>query len=244
MSEKVIGILGGMGPAATVELFNRIVNNTPALVDQDHVEVVVINDPHIPDRTKYILGNGINPVPKMLENLNRLQLVGADIAIIPCMTAHTFIHELQKKSPIPVINAIKLVDRYLQKHHPDIKRIGLLATDGSVKSGVYERYLSQEVIVPEFSEQEKLMNVIYGEQGIKSGNTGEQVVQELKDIVNNMKSKNIQGVIAGCTELSLVMSEDNMDFPVIDPVMLLAKEAVRVGKQQENPKLELTVKKN
>lgn len=231
MSEKVIGILGGMGPAATVDLFNRIVNNTPASVDQDHVEVVIINDPHIPDRTKYVLGEGINPVPKMLENLNKLQLAGADVAIIPCMTAHSFLPELQKKSPIPIINALELVDMHLQKHYPEIKAVGLLATDGSVKSGVYEKYLSQEVIIPEYSEQKRLMEVIYGEQGIKSGNTGEQIVHELKDIVNNMKNKNIKGVIAGCTELSLVMNDENMDFPVIDPVTLLAKEAVRVGKQ-------------
>ena len=138
----------------------------------------------------------------MLENLNKLQLAGADVAIIPCMTAHSFLPELQKKSPIPIINALELVDMHLHKHYPEIKAVGLLATDGSVKSGVYEKYLSQEVIIPEYSEQKRLMEVIYGEQGIKSGNTGAQIVHELKDIVNNMKNKNINSFVIGFWRLN------------------------------------------
>ena len=229
MSKKVIGILGGMGPAATVELFGRIVNNTSAKMDQDHVNTVIINDPQIPDRTEFILGKGDNPVPRMVDNLKKLSQVGADVAIIPCMTAHSFISEMQEKSPIPIINAIELVETYLQESYPEVQKIGLLATSGSVESGVFKKYLSKEIITPNNAEQERLMNVIYGKHGIKSGNIGNKVLLELTNIVDKIKEKRVQAVIAGCTELSLVMNEESVNMPVIDPILLLAKEAVRLG---------------
>lgn len=229
MSKKVIGILGGMGPAATVELFSRIVNNTTAKTDQDHVNTVIINDPQIPDRTEFILGKGKNPVPRMVSNLNKLYQAGAEVAIIPCMTAHSFISEMQKESPIPIINAIELVETYLQESYPEVQKIGLLATGGSAKSRVFQRFISKNIITPNNIEQEKLMSVIYGEHGIKSGNIGRQIHQELISIVDKMKEEKIQAIIAGCTELSLVMNEESVNLPVIDPVLLLAKEAVRLG---------------
>ncbi len=229
MSKRVIGILGGMGPAATVELFSRIVKNTSAKTDQDHINTVIINDPQIPDRTEFIFGNGENPVPRMVNNLNKLYKAGADTAIIPCMTAHSFISEMQKSSPIPIVNAIELVEKHLQNFYPDIQKVGLLATNGSVNSGVFRQYISKEIITPTNIEQEKLMNVIYGDNGIKSGNTGSEVLLDLNNIVSKVKEKKIQAVIAGCTELSLVMSEESFNLPVIDPILLLAKEAVRLG---------------
>ncbi|UJL45905.1 amino acid racemase [Virgibacillus sp. NKC19-16] len=229
MSQKVIGVLGGMGPAATSELFHRIVTNTAAEMDQEHVNMVIVNDPQIPDRTAYILGEGISPVPKLVDNLYKLYNAGANVAIMPCMTAHSLINELEKNSPIPIINAVELVEKHLQINYPYVEKIGLLATNGSVASGVFQKYISTELVVPNIDQQQDLMQIIYGKDGIKAGNTGQEITSEIKNITNQLKDQNIQGVIAGCTELGLVMNEDNTHMPVIDPIMLLAKEAVRIG---------------
>lgn len=226
---KTIGILGGMGPAATSELFSRIINNTPAKTDQEHISIVVVNDPTIPDRTKYILGEGTNPIPYLIKNINKLTQIGVDLIIIPCMTAHSFIHDLQKYSSIPILNAVELVENYLTEYYPNLQKVGLLATDGSIKSGVFQKYLTKKICIPEAKEQKSLIEIIYGENGIKAGNASEKQVNGIKRVVNHLKDSGIQAVIAGCTELSLVMDEENMSMPVIDPMMLLAEHVIKLS---------------
>lgn len=191
MSKRIIGILGGMGPAATVELFHRIVGYTNAASDQEHVNMVIINDPQIPDRTKYLFGESESPVPRLIENLNKLQVSGAEIAAMPCMTAHSFLPELQKESPIPMINAIALIESYLQEFYPQVNKIGLLATDGSLKSGVYNKYLTKKIYIPDPDDQNKIMDIIYA---IKSGNTSIEITLQIKDVVDNLRSRGIEAV--------------------------------------------------
>lgn len=227
---KTIGILGGMGPAATSELFSKIINYTKVKRDQEHIRTIVMNDPTIPDRTEYILGKGPNPIPHLINNIQKLSQVGADMIVIPCMTAHSFISELQENSPIPIINAIELVETYLINNYPNIERIGLLATNGTIKSGVFHKYISKELYIPDRNDQKKLIEIIYGDNGIKAGNVSDKQVSGIKRILFNMGKHNIQAVIAGCTELSLVMNEKNMSLPVIDPITLLAKHVVKIGR--------------
>src|SRR5690625_4394616 len=203
-----------MGPEATLELFGRIIKATPATRDQDHVKLEIMNDTQIPDRTSYIFGKGKNPVPKLLENLNKLNLAGADLAIIPCMTAHTFIEELQKQSPIPIVNTISLIDDFLG-NYPEIKRIGLLATKGSYKSNVFQKYINRKIVTPTPSNKNKVMEIIYGDSGIKSGNTSSEQTKKLIEVIESMED--IQAVITGCTELSLVLTQDNLKIKLIDP---------------------------
>lgn len=224
-NKKTVGILGGMGPAATVELFSRIVNNTSAHRDSEHVNLVIINDPSIPDRTNFILENGDSPIPKMEENLKKLYLAGADTVVIPCMTAHAFINELQRKSPIPIINAIKLIEHYLQLNS-DIKKIGLLATTGSINSGSYQKFISRELLLPSEQEQEMVMSVIYK---VKGGKFGLNEVKEMGKVVKSLKGAGAQAIIAGCTELGIILNDDNMQIKVLDPLSFLAAEAIRIG---------------
>lgn len=222
-ANKTIGIVGGMGPEATSELFSRIISKTSATCDQDHIKVSIINDPQIPDRTEYILGQGESPIPRIVENLHKLAKTGADIAMIPCMTAHSFISELQKQSPLPIINAIKLVEDHLT-NNPSISRIGLLATKGSYESNVFQKYISKEIVLPNKSNRDKLMNIIYGVDGIKSKGAIPDHLMNIKEIIQEFID--VQAVIAGCTELGLVMREETVGIPVIDPITLLAEFAV------------------
>jgi len=230
MKDKmVIGILGGMGPAATSELFHRIIENTKAHSDQDHVSAIIVNDTQIPDRTEYILGRGKNPVPLLQSNLSKLKHAGADVALIPCMTAHTFIKKLNVSTPIKIVNAIEIVEDHINDFHPEVKNVGLLATTGSIQSKVFEEYLTKDIYIPNSWQQRQLMEAIYGSEGIKAGNVNSKQVLNIFKIIDDMYQKGIELLIAGCTELSLVIDEKILDVPVVDPITLLAKHAVRLG---------------
>src|SRR5690625_1282752 len=222
MVRKTIGVLGGMGPAATVELFARIVNNTSAKKDSEHISMIIVNDPSIPDRKEYILGNGISPIPKLKENIIKLINAGADVIVIPCMTAHSFISELQLTSSIPIINGIELIEKYFMSIKRDIRKVGLLATTGSIQSGVFQKYLTKDIVTLDPFNQSKLMQIIYGEEGIKAGNNNFKVIDEINSLINHLVNMEAQAIIVGCTELGIVMNENNTKITIVDPITLLA----------------------
>lgn len=137
MDKKTVGILGGMGPLATVELFRLIVSNTESPNDQGHIRIIIDNNPQIPDRTNAILNGGESPVNALVKSASMLKNDGADFLIIPCNTSHYYIDEISRNAGIEIVNMIETTAIYLKEHN--IKTIGLLATSGSVKTLVYEK---------------------------------------------------------------------------------------------------------
>jgi len=222
--ERTIGILGGMGPLATVELFKRIVLKTPAKRDQDHPRIIIYNNPKIPDRTAYILGKGENPLPELIEGAKKLESWGADFIIMPCNTAHIFADEIQKAISIPLLNMIEETAEYVKQL--GIMRMGLLATTGTVVSGIYQRALEKrgiKAIIPD--EQDKVMRGIY--EGIKA-NRFELGRRFLLEIAKKLE-KESEGIIAGCTEVSVALKPRDLEVPLIDPLDVIAERAVRLA---------------
>ncbi len=158
--KRIIGILGGMGPEATVDLFKKIIKATPAEKDQEHLRSIIVNDPQVPDRTEAILRGGISPIPKLKEDLKILKQAGADFAIMPCNTAHYFIDELRGEGILAIIHMIEETTKYIVEKYPKIQCIGLLATDGTIQSKIYHQWAKRhelELITPEKPEQIKVM---------------------------------------------------------------------------------------
>ncbi|SET27178.1 aspartate racemase [Natronincola peptidivorans] len=232
MREKTIGILGGMGPEATSDVFRRIIRFTKVKTDSEHIRVIIDSNPKIPDRTRAILGNGISPIDEMVATARKIQTAGADFLIIPCMTAHYFVEELEKSIDIPIINALKETNKYIDSQYPSMKKIGLLATTGTITTGLFQKALKNKiVIIPEKKEQENLvMDTIYGINGIKAGNTSVEVVEKFIKVVEKLQEEGVEGIIAGCTEVGLVLSSKDIDIPLIDPLTVLAKTAVVLAK--------------
>ncbi len=227
MTEGVIGILGGMGPEATAELFYRIIKATPARKDQDHLRIIIDNNPKIPDRTAAILHQGPSPLPMMIETARNLERAGASFLIIPCNTSHYYINELRKEIEIPIVNMIELTA--LKLKNMNFRRIGLLATTGTIKTRLYQDALMKEgmkAIIPPEDLQNEVMSAIY--DYIKAGNlkTGRKIVLRVaKELIKN----GAEAILCGCTEISLVLKEGDLSVPVIDPLELLAKEAVKLA---------------
>jgi len=234
MKEGIIGILGGMGPEATLDLFQKIIKNTKAVRDQDHLRVVIDNNPKTPDRTPAILGSGENPLPMMIETAKNLERAGADFIVIPCVSAHYFINQLREGIVIPVISIIEEVAVEIERRLPGIKRTGLIATTGSIRAGLFQdrlREIGVEVLVPLPKDQENLvMSAIYGESGIKAGFLSRKNKEKILRASNTLIEKGAQGIIGGCTEVPLVLQQSDIEAPFLDSLNILALSAIRIAK--------------
>lgn len=225
MAKKSIGIIGGMGPAATVDLFKKIVENTAANSDAGHVRVYMDCQPTIPDRTKAILENGESPVPYLAESATKLASIGADFLIMPCNTSHYFYDELCTLSPVPVMNMIRQTALFL--HRQGIHKVGLLATDGTVKAGVYQKELEAlgiETVCPSAAGQREVMRLIY--DGVKA-DAPSFFIGKMCEVINDLFEQGASVLVLGCSELPLGFERYGISLEnTVDAVQILARAAI------------------
>jgi aspartate racemase len=229
MVEKIIGIIGGMGPEATADLYLRIIRATPVEKDQDHYRVIIDSNPKIPDRTPAIIGDGENPLPLMVETAKNVEKAGADFLIMPCNTAHYFYSQLQESVDIPLLHMIRLSAGYTKNNYPTVNKAGLLATDGTIASQLYHDAYSEqgiEINTPDKESQKKVMKAIY--QHIKRGNLDDGR-RLLHGEAEKLIKKGSESIINGCTEVSIVLHQGDVEVPVVDPLQVLADEAVKLA---------------
>jgi len=222
--KKVLGIIGGVGPLATMFLGEMIVRLTKASKDQEHVHTIIDNDTTIPDRTAYILDQSKeNPIPYLIKDANKLAEAGADLICIPCNTAHTFYDELQAFSPVPVIHMIR--ETANRANTLGAKRVGILATDGTIAAAVYQQALLEkgiEPIIPDEITQRMIMSVIY--DFVKAGK--DVTIEQWSKIEQAMVELGCDKVILGCTELSIVNKDLKLSNFYIDSLIVLAESAI------------------
>lgn len=224
-NKKSIGIIGGMGPLATADLFQKIILHTRAACDQDHLRVYIDSNTNIPDRTAALLRGGADPTPELVSSARSLERQGADVLIIPCNTAHNFYDAVQSAVSVPVLHMIRLTAQALVER--GVKTAGLLATDGTVQTGIYQRTFAGtgvELLVPEGEEQRAVMDMIY--QGVKAGRR-DYDASAARRTMEALTDRGAQTLILGCTELPLAAELYGLDFPVTDPTLELALGAIR-----------------
>jgi len=227
MPQQIMGILGGMGPEATVELFRRIIALTTAKRDQDHLHVLIDSNPKIPDRTAAILAQGESPLPLLIAVAKNLERAGADFIIIPCNTAHYWLHELREVVSIPIIDMIGETAARVATNIPVLHTIVLLATTGTLRSNLYQRAFARigvDLLVPSEEEDAAIMRAIHA---IKAGD--HSVREAVIGVAHGLIARGAEGIISGCTELSLVVSQDSLSVPVFDPLSILAERAVALA---------------
>ena len=227
---RTIGILGGMGPEAGAYFFERIIRETRAGRDQDHPPVVVYSLPQIPDRTEAILRGGPSPVPAIVRGLRALERAGADFAVMSCISAHYFHPRISAISPIPVLSLIDETLSEVGKARPVPRKAGLIATSGTVRSGIFARAFEAaglEILVPSARDQERLMTAIYGKKGLKAGFATGMPRRTLLEIAWDLVGRGAQAVVAGCTEVPLALQAEDLPVPLVDPMTIGARAAVR-----------------
>jgi len=231
MNELVIGIIGGMGPKATVDLYKRIIDITDATCDQDYFHVIIDANSKIPDRTQVILNNGESAVPEMIRSAKKLEKMQVDIGCIACITAHNFIQEVQETVNYRLLNMLELVKIYIQGLK-GIRKIGVLATEGTIASKLFETYLTEyEVIYPSEENQKKwVTEAIYGTEGIKKSKNKAYPKELLIKASQALLAREADLIIAGCTEIGIVLKEEDLPDRLIDPVSILVNEFVKIEK--------------
>ena len=223
---KTIGIIGGMGPLATIDLYEKITFNTKAEKDQDHIHIIIDSYPQIEDRTAYILYGGKNPKDKLIESAKRLENAGADALIMPCNTAHFFAKDIEKEVSIPLIHIVKSTAEAIKNKYPKANKIGLIATTGTLKSGVYANILKDygyHIIELDEKLENDIMDCIY--KGVKAGKT-EEYVPLFQKCVDKVTDMGADVLIAGCTEIPILVPHIKSKIPVVDATLELALAAI------------------
>ena len=228
MSKKVIGILGGMGPLATADLFQKITLHTAAACDQEHPRVCIDSNTNIADRTAALLHGGADPVPEMVKSAKRLESIGADFLIMPCNTAHNYYEQISAAVNIPVLHMIALTRDALRAR--GVRCAGLLATDGTVQTGIYQRTFTGsgvELLMPESADdQAAVMDLIYN--GVKAGDLLHDTAA-FRAACEHLLARGAEVLVLGCTELPVAFELYRLDYPRIDPTLELALGAIRAA---------------
>jgi aspartate racemase len=226
LTDRVIGILGGIGPAATLDLYSHIIRLTPATKDQDHIRVLIYSNPKIPDRTNAIAGNGESPLPFLIRSAQLLEQSGAGIIAMPCNTSHHYLPQIQENVKIPIINMIEETCRALRSRLPRIKAVGLLATTGTLHSKIYERALGRfgvSVLAPSSSDQEKIQTAI---AQVKAGIRDQSIKDLFESTGMQLMQSGAEAVILGCTEVPLAFDTGTANYPIFNTTLILAHAAV------------------
>ena len=228
---KTIGIMGGMGPAATVDLMSRIISMTDASADQEHIPMIVDSNTRIPDRTEAILGRGESPVPEMLASAKRLEAAGADFIVVACHAAHYYLPEIRKQIGIPVIDMPEEVAKLLKMK--GVNKAAVLATDGTVRSGLYGAALERfgiQAVYPDDDQQKTVMSLVY--ECVKKGYTdpADFPREEITGIIGDLSSQGAEVLLLASTELPIAFSIMGLrSSAFIDPTVVLAKSAIRTA---------------
>ena len=231
--KRALGILGGMGPEATSLLFQLIIHHTPARADQEHLPVFMANLPQIHDRTAAILKQGPSPVPQVVQGLKWLEQTPAICVLIPCNTIFFFYPDFAKQTRLPIVHLMKTVALSLKSVAGGEKAcIGVLATDGTRRTGLYESFLQEagfRLVYPDPERQAGLMEDIYA---VKAG---KRRMHGTIEAVQSVKKAGADFILLACTELSILYDGINWEEPVLDALRILADTAVKIGLGEKEP---------
>lgn len=222
---KRLGILGGMGPAASAEYITRLIQQTQANCDQEHIPFVLWNEPRTPDRSTSLRNGDDKPLPYLLQGIQILKTAGCDLIVIPCNTAHFWYDELIKLR-VPIVHIVDSVAYALCDADVNSGTIGIMGTQATIELGLYQDRLTDwNCIVP---SQEEMDNIV--QPAIDLVKAGDMVKSHtmLMSVVDSLISRGAQAVVLGCTEIPLAIREDNQNSrPLINSIDSLVKAAIK-----------------
>jgi len=227
--QKTVGVLGGMGPEATVDFMAKVIALTDASCDQDHVRMLVDHNPHVPNRQDAILGDGEDPGPVLADMAADLEASGADFLVIPCNTAYVFEDAILAATHVPLISIIGVSIATAQERAPGAERIGVLATNGCLKSGVFQAGLQSAGLEAELPTEGELRELMALVKTIKAGQQTDATGTAMAGLAAALVSRGAGAVIAGCTEIPLVLDQDTVSVPLISSTDALAEITVKLA---------------
>lgn len=226
-NEVIMGIFGGMGPEATADLYKQVLDITPATNDQEHIPAIIFSNPKVPDRMESIANGGEFIKPYLGFSIQKLEQAGASFIAIPCNTVHYFYDFMSESVEIPIIHMIRETAAEVAEKYPGAKKVGLLATTGTIETGLYNWELEKkgyDVITPSDSIlMNMVMKAVYG---IKSKTEPKLNEDLLAAAGHHLAERGAEVIVLGCTEIPLAYNPDRVDLPVVNATKVLAEKSV------------------
>jgi aspartate racemase len=231
-SDLTVGVLGGLGPEATLDFFAKVLALTGARRDQDHLHLIIDDNPKVPNRNEAIAGSGPSAGPALVAMARRLEAAGADFLVMACNTAHYWEADVRGAIAIPFVSIIDETCAALARRLPEARRFGVLAAGGCRQARLYERGLEARGLQPlsaDDAQQARFMELLYA---IKAGDRGDTVRSAMKALGEELVAVGAEAVIAACTEVPLVLSEGDLSRPLVDSTAVLAEATVAYAKRR------------
>ncbi|WP_291844533.1 amino acid racemase [Bradyrhizobium sp.] len=231
--ELVVGVMGGLGPEATHDFFGKVLAHSNARTDQQHLHLIIDNNPKTPNRNDAIAGVGPSPGPALATMAQRLEEAGADFIVMACNTAHAYEKDIRRAISKPFVSLIDEVVAEVRRSHSEVRRVGLLAAQGCIDSQIYHKAFRSagiEVVTPDPPSQSELMKLIYR---IKSGERDDSVRSSMRALAERLSQSGVGVLIAGCTEVPLVLTSQSCTLPLVDSTDVLARRCVSYARRTE-----------
>lgn len=232
MSLLTVGVIGGMGPAATVDFMDKLLKATHAPTEQDNLRLLVDCNPHVPDRN-HLAPDGPQPGPVLADMARGLQRSGADFVVMACNTAHAYEADIRAALTVPFVSLIAETAATLRARHPQVKRVGLLAASGCLEARLYQDAVARngvEALTLDPEGLQRFMRVLYD---IKRGDLSDATRAEMRALADQLIADGAEVVIAGCTEVPLVLSQADLARPLLDTTAVLVERTLAYARDGE-----------
>jgi aspartate racemase len=229
----IVGIVGGMGSHATVSFFQQLINHSPAKKDQEYMDILIHNNTRIPDRTEGILYHGEDPLPELLRSVSLLENCGATIIVLACITAHHFYNRLEESlTKAKIFHIVKETADYICSTYPYLKNVGILATEGTLKTQLWQEEFDKRhintLVLSDKHQIEYFNNIVYGQKGIKAGYKDNVLKNNLLMGCKKIIDMGAEAIIGACSELPLIISKEDIPVPYIDPIQVTVEKLIDV----------------
>lgn len=231
MRDLLVGVIGGMGPDATVDFMARVLALTPARVDQDHVRMLVDQNPKIPNRQRAILENAESPAPVLAAVAARLEACDCDFLVMPCNTAHAFADEIRRAVSIPLISIIDVTMDRAETNGAE--RVGLMVTRACLESGIYQAQMESAGLGPILQTNGELAELTELIALIKTGEHGESVAERMRTLADALVARGADTIVLACTEIPIVLDRSHVSVPLFSSTDILAAETVLLATGQK-----------
>ena len=216
---RTAGVLGGMGPDTTVDFMAKVIAATPATRDQDHAHLLVDQNPGLPNRQEALLNDGDDPGPAMAAMARGLEQAGADFLVMPCNTAHAFAPVIREAVSIPLLSIIDVTVEACRGHDA----VGVMATAGYIRAGLYQDALAAAGIAPILPDDDAIAEITRLAFAIKLGDRGPEVTAGMKALADALVAQGAGALVAACTEIPLVLTQDMLGVPLVSSTDVLAR---------------------
>lgn len=228
-----VGVLGGLGPEATLDFFAKVLARTRAATDQQHLRLIIDNNPAVPNRNDAVAGVGPSPGPALAEMARGLERAGAEFLVMVCNAAHAFQPEITSATSLPFVSIIDETVRATLRALPGATAVGVLASSGCLDAGLYQRAFAPHgvrVLIPTGAARERFMELLYR---IKAGDKGAEVRAAMRELARELEGAGAQAVIAGCTEVPLVLPGADLDVPLVNSTDALVDATIAYARGEE-----------